>query len=48
MVLEYKRRQGKETEFCQENILVKANTLFQKQEMTLHMDITKWSILKSD
>ena len=34
-------------EFCQENALVIANTLFQ-QETTLHMDITKWSILKSD
>ena len=34
-------------EFCQENILVIANTLFQ-QHKTLHMDITRWSILKSD
>ena len=35
-------------EFCQENTLVIANTLFQTQEMTLHMDIAKWSIPKSD
>ena len=34
-------------EFCQENALVIANTLFQ-QEKTLHMDITRWSTLKSD
>ena len=30
------------TEFCQENALVIANTLFQ------HMNITRWSIPKSD
>ena len=36
------------TEFCQENTLVIANTLFQQQEKTLHMDITTWSIPKSD
>ena len=35
------------TEFCQENTLVIANTLFQ-QELTLHMDVTRWSILKTD
>ena len=35
------------TEFCQENTLVIANTLFQ-QEKTLHMDITSWSIPKSN
>ena len=36
-------------EFCQENALVIANTLFQKkQEKTLHMDITRWSTPKSD
>ena len=35
------------TEFCQENVLVIANTLFHTtQEMTVHMDITKWSIQK--
>ena len=33
-------------EFCQENALVIANTLFQ-QHKTLHMDITRWSISKS-
>ena len=31
-------------EFCQENALVTANTL----EKTLHMDLTRWSTLKSD
>ena len=31
-------------EFCQENALVIANTLFQKHKKTLHMDITRWSI----
>ena len=36
------------TEFYQENALVIANTLFQQHEITLHMDITRWSILKSD
>ena len=37
------------TEFCQENALVIANTpLPTTQEKTLHMDITKWSIPKSD
>ena len=37
------------TEFCQENTLVIANTLFQQtQEKTLHMDITRWSKQKSD
>ena len=35
------------TEFCQENALVIANTLFQKHK-TLHMDITRWSTPKSD
>ena len=35
------------TEFSQENTLVIANTLFQ-QHKTLHMDITRWSILKPD
>ena len=34
-------------EFCQENILVIANTLFQ-QHKRIHMDITRWSILKPD
>ena len=35
------------TEFCQEKALVIANTLFQQQEKTLHMDITRWSTPKS-
>ena len=35
-------------EFCQENALVIANTLFQQYKRTLHMDITRWSTLKSD
>ena len=35
-------------EFCQENALVIANTLFQQEEKTLHMDITRWSTLQSD
>ena len=34
-------------QFCQENALVIANTLFQKHR-TLHMDITRWSVPKSD
>ena len=34
-------------EFCKENTLVIANTLFQQHEKTLHMDISKWSIPKS-
>ena len=36
-------------EFCQENALVIANTLFPTtQENTLHMDITRWSTPKSN
>ena len=35
-------------EFCQENTLVIANTLFQQHKKRLHMDITRWSIPKSD
>ena len=35
-------------EFCQENALVIANTLFQQQKTRLHMDITRWSTQKSD
>ena len=34
--------------FCQGNILVIANTFFQTQEKTLHMDINRWPTLKSD
>ena len=44
------------TEFCQENALVIANTLFQQHKKRLHVDlcifdvfdITRWSITKSD
>ena len=35
-------------EFCQENTLVIANTLFQQHKGKLHMDITRWSTRKSD
>ena len=35
-------------EFCQENVLVIANTLCQKHKRRLHMDITRWSTPKSD
>ena len=35
-------------EFCQENALVIANTCFQQHKRRLHMDITRWSMLKSD
>ena len=35
-------------EFCQENALVIANTLFQKHKRRLYMDITRWSTSKSD
>ena len=35
------------TEFCQENVLVIANTLFQQHKRRL-MDIARWSIQKSD
>ena len=35
-------------EFCQENAPVIANTLPTTQKNTLQMDITRWSILKSD
>ena len=36
-------------ELCQENALVIANTFFPTtQEKALHMDITRWSTLKSD
>ena len=36
-------------EFCQENALViSKHPLPTTQEKTLHMDITRWSILKSD
>ena len=35
-------------EFCQENTMVIANTLFQQHKRRLHMDITRWSTSKSD
>ena len=35
-------------EFCQENTLVIANTLFQQHKERLQIDITRWSIPKSD
>ena len=35
-------------EFCQENALVIANTILQQHKKILHMDITRWSILKPD
>ena len=35
-------------EFCQENALVIANTLFQQHKRRPHMDITRWSTPKSD
>ena len=35
-------------EFCQENTLVSKHPLPTIQEKTLHMDITRWSTLKSD
>ena len=35
-------------EFCQENSLVIANTLFQQHKRRLHMDITGWPTPKSD
>ena len=35
-------------EFCQENTLVTANTIFQQHKRRLHMDITRWSTPKSD
>ena len=36
------------TEFCQQNALVTANTLFQQHKRRVHMDITRWSTPKSD
>ena len=36
------------TEFCQQNTLVRANTLPTTQEKTLHIDITRWPTPKSD
>ena len=36
------------TEFCQENTLVIADILFQEHKRRLHVDITRWSGLKTD
>ena len=38
----------RQTEFCQENVLVIANTLCQQNKKRLHMNIIRWSIPKSD
>ena len=47
--LEIQNEAGKRLiECCQENALVIANTLFQQQDKTVHMDITRWSTPKSD
>ena len=47
--LEVQNEAGKRlTEFCQENTLVIASTFVQQHKRTLHMDITRWSIPKSD
>ena len=35
-------------EYCQEEALIIANTLFQQHKRKLHMDITRWSTPKSD
>ena len=36
------------TEFCPENALVIANTLFQQHKRKVHMNITRWSMPKSE
>ena len=36
------------TEYCQENTLVIANTLFQQHKRRLYIGITRWSTPKSD
>ena len=33
------------TEFCQENALVRANTLFEQHKRRLHMDITEFRLI---
>ena len=35
-------------EFCQENALIIADTLFQQHKRRLHVEITRWPTLKSD
>ena len=48
-VLEVQNKVGQGlTEFCQENALVIANSLFQQHKRRLHMDITRWSTPKSE
>ena len=47
--LEVQNESGQKlTEFCEEKTLFIANTLFPQQKRRLHMDITRWSTLKSD
>ena len=47
--LRVQNEEGKRlTEICQENELVIANTLFQQHKRRLHINVTRWSILKSD
>ena len=41
MALEYRMKEGKDNEFCQENALVIKNTLFQQHKRRLYMDITE-------
>ena len=48
MALEYNEAGQSLIEFCQENALVIANTLFQQHKRRLHMDITRWPTPKSD
>ena len=36
------------TEFCQEDALIIANTLFQQHKRRLYIDITRWSTPRSD
>ena len=36
------------TEFCQDNVLIMQRPLPATQEMNLHVDISRWSIPKSD
>ena len=35
-------------EFCQENALVTSNTFIEQHKRRLHMDVTRWSMSKSD
>ena len=43
-----KQSRSRLTEFCKENALVIANTLFLLEEKTRHMNIPRWSMPKSD